>query len=170
MKIITGDIFKEFEVNEGEDPPIKVLVHQANCFHTMGSGIARVIREKFPQAFVADQKTTHGVGKLGTYSTAIIAYRRFIVNLYGQGEFGRDSRGDRDTSYDAFYDALKLLFTWMERDGRGIPYEILIPYGIASNLAGARWPIIAKMIEVLEADYKNVSVTIVRLEDQGELN
>src|SRR4051812_24203036 len=86
-----------------------IIVHQANCFHTMGSGIARHIRENFPEAYEADCNTTKkgDPKKLGKYSTAKIVTPnanprlKYIVNLYSQFEFGRAAK---HTSYDAMYD------------------------------------------------------------------
>jgi O-acetyl-ADP-ribose deacetylase (regulator of RNase III) len=39
---------------------IHAIIHQANCHCTMGSGIAKFIRERFPKAYEADCKTVKG--------------------------------------------------------------------------------------------------------------
>jgi len=159
-KIIEADIFEVFEESEKA-----VIIHQANCFHTMGSGVARLIREKYPEAYQADCSTRKGdSNKLGTYSFAKVAENKIIVNFYSQYKFTRDSLGDRDTSYDAFHDCVKGLFSCIKDK----EYKILVPYGIASNLAGARFPIILKMIEVLAA-YYGIDVVICRLSNQEKL-
>lgn len=169
MKTIIGDIFEEFD-SPSPEGKTKFLIHQANCFYKMASGIAKMIKDRYPQAYSSDLRTNMGIGKLGTYSIAsIVDSEKYIVNLYGQASFSRRSMGDRDTSYDAFYDALKKIFRDISFEAKNFS-EVLIPYGIASNLAGARWPIIEKMIEVLSELYSNdMGVTIVRLESQKEL-
>ena len=44
-----------------------VIVHGCNCQCTMGAGIAKAIKLRFPLAFAADQATTAGDrGKFGT--------------------------------------------------------------------------------------------------------
>ena len=37
-----------------------VIVHGCNCFCAMGGGIARAIREEFPEAYAADLATLRG--------------------------------------------------------------------------------------------------------------
>lgn len=159
-KIIEADIFEVFE-----DMEKVIMGHDCNAFLTFGSGIARIIREKYPQAYEADCKTFKGDrGKLGSYSFAKIKEGKIIANLYTQYSFTRNSLGDRDTSYDAAYDAFKSLFSNLKDKS----YTILTPYGICSNLAKARWPIILKMIEVMAEDY-NIDVVICKLAQQEEL-
>jgi O-acetyl-ADP-ribose deacetylase (regulator of RNase III) len=125
--------------------PIDILVHQANCFHTMGSGIAREIRERFPEAYEADctQTKKGDRGKLGTYSIARINRAplrlSYIFNLYGQYEFGRDRR---HTNYEAVYNGLSAI-----RNGvTNSKLVIGIPYKMSCNLAGGSWRIVETMI------------------------
>ena len=166
MQTDIADIFKIFEGRK------KILVHQANCQNLMGSGIARVIRDKFPQAWQADCVAAKaGTNKVGYYSVAPIIsddkykHPNYIVNLYGQDQCTRNSLGDRDTSYDAVYEGLKRLF-----DSTSVApyrdYHFLFPYGMSSSLAGARWPIIQKMIEVLGEGRK---ISICRLPNTEDL-
>jgi len=45
-----------------------VIIHGCNCFCTMGAGIAKLIRDNFPEAYQADLETVVGnKEKLGTY-------------------------------------------------------------------------------------------------------
>ena len=48
-----------------------VVVHGCNCRHTMGAGIAKQIRERWPEAWHADQRVKDP--KLGGISIAVIA-------------------------------------------------------------------------------------------------
>src|SRR4051812_31470490 len=84
------------------DADIEGVIHQANCHCTMGSGIAKTIREKFPEAYETDCRTKKGdLSKMGKASIAWTKTHpkiRVIFNLYGQGDFGTDKRY---TSYDA---------------------------------------------------------------------
>ena len=47
IKYIDGDLVKEAELFD-------VIAHCCNCFCTMGAGIAPQIKNKFPDAYVAD--------------------------------------------------------------------------------------------------------------------
>lgn len=68
MKVVHGDLLKM--AAEGD---FDVIVHGCNCFCQMGAGIARPIRQKFPQAYIEDRKTVRGdVSKLGTYTFATV--------------------------------------------------------------------------------------------------
>ena len=50
-----------------------IIIHGCNCLHTMGAGIAKYIKQDFPEAFQADKKTKYAdKQKLGTFSEAIL--------------------------------------------------------------------------------------------------
>ena len=76
--------------------PLDAFVHQANCFCTMKSGIAKTISEVYPEAVEEDLKTIRGdKSKLGTY-THVVCYDGFkntiIVNMYSQYDYGYDKK------------------------------------------------------------------------------
>ena len=76
-----GDLLKQRECD--------VIVHCCNCFCTMGRGIAKAIREKYPEAYAADQQTERGChAKLGTYTSARCSDGTLVVNLYAQFNYG----------------------------------------------------------------------------------
>lgn len=83
------------------------LLHQANCFNTMNSGVAKAIREELPAAYEADCQTIKGYrGKLGGYTRAAFPeYDGFVVNLYGQYDYGKD--GKKYTQVDKLEQALE---------------------------------------------------------------
>ncbi len=91
MELVTGDLLQMAE--EGK---FDVIVQGCNCFCTMGSGIARSIREKWPAVYLADLDTDKGdYNKLGSYS----AYTQWmgtssvntcvIINAYTQYGFNK---------------------------------------------------------------------------------
>lgn len=50
---------------------VSVIAHQTNCFNTMNSGVAKAIRQLYPEAYFADCKTVKGdYKKLGGFSMA----------------------------------------------------------------------------------------------------
>ena len=64
MKTIQGDLIKLAVAGEFD-----VIVHGCNCFCTMGAGIAKTIKQKFPTAYQADLATIKGdKTKLGAVS------------------------------------------------------------------------------------------------------
>ena len=76
---------------------VEAIGHCANCFCTMGSGIANQIKKVFPEAYTADLKTVSGdINKFGTFSVGVVNSNntsiKYVYNLYGQYRYGRDSR------------------------------------------------------------------------------
>lgn len=166
VKIHNGDIF---------EAPIDVLVHQANCFHTFGSGIARIIRARFPEAYKADCQTEKGdMTKLGTYSVASLhpfgqparSAIKLIFNMYSQHGF---SDGNRATSYDAMVTAL----TAIEKRMRGAQigpearYPVVgVPYKIGCGLGGGDYRIVEA---ILHAIFDDSPVTLLICQRPGDV-
>lgn len=148
MLKVTGDLLKL--AIEGN---FDVICHQANCYHTMGSGIAKQIREQFPEAYQADLATIKGdSSKLGTYSFAKVTRGSFsfiVANLYGQHSFGRGIQTN--------YTALRGCFKKLKETYGNKKLRFGIPYKIASNLAGGDWKIVSKIIEE-ELSEENVTL------------
>ncbi len=179
VKEIIGDIFAEFEAKR-----INVIVHQANCFHTMGGGIARIIAQKYPAAILADEKTHRGDReKLGTYSIGSLEDGRKIVNVYSQFDTSSmlNTQDDikenleeaivatgRATRYDAVQVGLSSLEKAIVKAGKEEKYVLGIPYGYGSDLAGGSWTIVRAIIQSVFGESK-VKVIIVRLPNKPEL-
>ena len=137
-----------------------VIIHQANCFHTMGSGIAKVIRDNFPEAYLADKQTKCGdPAKLGNFSFALVKNDSYpkvkaIINLYSQFDFNTTSR---NTRYDAMTDGLTQIRDKMRLKAKGKLRTIAIPWRIGSNRGGGDWRVVHAIIESVfgdEADFK----------------
>lgn len=142
MKELTGDLLLLAEQGQFD-----VILHGCNCFSTMGAGIAKVIKEKFPEAYQADLQTLSGdQAKLGEYSQARIqrANMEFIiVNAYTQFNWrGRGIKAD--------YDAIQKIFKKIKTEFSGL--RIAYPL-IGAGLAGGDWAIISKIInDALEGE------------------
>ena len=156
----TTDIFAEKDLD--------VIAHQANCYCTFGSGIAAVIRQKYPSAYEADLDTDKGdMKKLGTYSHAIIEEgdRKFIIaNVYGQGGFFNRRQGNRDTNYDALCDGLTLLKDdLLANSNRQV--VIGVPWKIGCALGGGSWTIVSAILEDIFGDEDKIKCVICKLPD-----
>ena len=131
------------------DAPAEVIGHCCNCFHTMGSGVAHAIREKYPEAYVADcKKTIKGdIKKLGRASIAKVFKPdneiKWVANLYGQYTFGTDKK---QVSYEAIYEALTRVRQWMNDNKLK---TIAFPYKMCCALAGGDWRILEAIITVV---------------------
>jgi O-acetyl-ADP-ribose deacetylase (regulator of RNase III) len=116
-----------------------IIVQGCNCWNTMGGGIAREIRERFPQAMLADNETVKGdYLKLGNWTEARANVAGFtIINAYTQFNM---STGEDVFEYTAFQLILQKLL-WAHGTKRiGLPY-------IGMGLAGGDKTVIMHMIE-----------------------
>lgn len=124
--------------------PLQGIIHQANCFHTMGAGIAKRIKDKYPEAYAADVKAgTKGDSKrLGSYSVAHCPREdKWVYNLYGQYNYGHMARF---TSYDA-------VCTGLVKIARHAVENNISTLGLPKNMGcvngGGSWRIVRAIIE-----------------------
>jgi O-acetyl-ADP-ribose deacetylase (regulator of RNase III) len=137
-----------------------VVVQGCNCFNTMGGGIAREIRERYPTVAYADSLTTKGdYNKLGNWTTAAVVnlvnsdHGFIVVNAYTQYNM---STGEDVFEYTAFQLILQKLVRLYGNYSIGLPY-------IGMGLAGGDRDIIIPMIEWFadEVAARGGSVTLV---------
>jgi len=135
MKVLKGDLI-QFALAGRFD----VIIHGCNCFCTMGAGIAKLIRDIFPEAYQADLATPKGDReKLGTYSLARVqreGHKLTIVNGYTQYDFsGHGKLAD--------YKAIQNLFSRVKKDffNQRIGYP-----KIGAGLAKGDWEVISDII------------------------
>lgn len=145
---IIGDLVKD-----ASNLKLDLLIHGCNCFNTMGSGIAKSIRNAFPEAYHADQMTVKGdKRKLGSYTEADTLCEDHpikIINAYTQYQYGRENKLYFD--YDAFKKILKTLNDTYPGSLVGFPR-------IGAERAGGCWLTIAEMIKINAPRLKPVIV------------
>ncbi|UIW10541.1 phosphatase [Aeromonas phage BUCT695] len=131
----TGDLVRALE--EGE---VGVIAHQANCFHTMKSGIAPQIVAKFYDAYLADCTTRKAdEGKMGTFSKWDSG-EKAVYNLYGQYHWSRNHKR-YGTEYKALESALIAMANDLKDDNRPIGFP-----KIGCGLAGGKWELVEGLI------------------------
>jgi len=150
MKTINGDLVQLALAGEFD-----VIIHGCNCLCTMGSGIAKTIREYFPKAYEIDQETIKGdKNKLGKYSCIKIERNDLkylhIVNAYTQYKYANRNIQNAD------YDAIRSVMKKIKEDFTGL--RIGYPK-IGAGLAGGDWNIISKIIDE-ELDGENHTLVI----------
>ena len=133
------------------DGEVDVLIHQCNCYNTFGSGIAKEIRERIPEAYDADCKTIKGdVGKLGDFTVYSHESGRLVYNLYGQYGYGRERR--IYTSYPNLFKGLLGIQNDLVR-----PLRIGIPK-LGCGLGGGDWSIVEGFVKATIAKENVVTV------------
>jgi O-acetyl-ADP-ribose deacetylase (regulator of RNase III) len=141
MNVIRGDLLRL-----ALDGRFDVIAHGCNCMCQMGKGIAKSIRQEFPEAYAADRQTTPGDrAKLGTITTAQIERgdaKIVVVNAYTQFDY-------RPPGPNVDYDAIRAAMRQVKRHfaGRRIGYP-----KIGAGLAGGDWQRIAPIIDEELAD------------------
>jgi O-acetyl-ADP-ribose deacetylase (regulator of RNase III) len=120
----------------------QAIIHQANCQTTMGSGIAKQIREKYPEAYEVDCKTVRGdITKLGSFSWVKARDGKHIYNCYSQFRYGKEQR---HTDYEAVYTGLSRI----EEHAKSMNLTSLaLPYKMGCALGGGSWRIVNAIIE-----------------------
>lgn len=142
MKEVKGNL-----ISLAKEGQFDVIIHGANCFHTMGAGIAKSIKKEFPKAFEADKETNFGDrNKLGTISLATFQINEeadflTVINAYTQfgiRQHGYSSPIDYTAVDNCFYEIQKQFGYKHLRFG--------IPK-IGAGLAGGDWEVISRIIE-----------------------
>ena len=149
VKIIEGDLLKASE---------DIICHQVNCQGFMGAGVAKAIKDKWPEVYWkyrehCTENTPEDL--LGTVQFTTTNGFITVANLFAQQFCSYD--GGRYTSYDAFYECLEHI-----RDHIHPSKSLAFPYKVGSDRGGASWDVIYAMIcDVLGGR----DVTIYRLEE-----
>ncbi len=142
MKIIEGDLIELALKGEFD-----LIVHGCNCFCTMGAGIAKTIKEVFPEAYDADLSTELGAeDKIGNISKAEVQREeQIIVVVNGYTQYSPTGDG---VLVD--YEAVSSVFSIIKKQFPGL--RIGYPM-IGAGLARGDWNIISGLIlEQLEGE------------------
>lgn len=130
IEYITGDLLLT---------DVKHIIHGCNSKGVMGSGVAKAIRDKYPQAYrdYNDKYNNYGL-ELGTIVVSVQDDGKVIHNAITQKDYGRDSNRVY-VSYWAIANVFRHIESW------GIK-EIALPK-IGSGLANGDWNVIEAIIE-----------------------
>jgi O-acetyl-ADP-ribose deacetylase (regulator of RNase III) len=146
IKHIKCDIFES-----GAD----IICHQVNCQGVMGSGIAKQVRQRFPNVYEAYMETidyARSPKQLLGFAQPCSAdletktgYDAIIMNLFAQETFGYDGKCYTD------YDALRSCFEKV-KDVCHSTMTVALPYKIGCARGGGDWNIVYKIIEEVFSD------------------
>ena len=140
-ELLTGDIGELIELVKNRHPTCHiVLIHGCNCMNNMGAGLARRIKELWPEAAAVDQATkSHDINKLGTISGVTIDSDLSVINLHTQYGYGGNK-------VNVDYDAMQKCFDTIVQNSM-VDYIHMIPKYIGCGLAGGDINIVTPMIE-----------------------
>lgn len=135
VKYVKGDLL---------DSNCDYICHQVNCQGVMGSGIAKQIRELYPEVYISYKDicdSVEALSLLGSIDIVDVGDEHHVISIFGQLNYGYD--GKRYTSYPAFANALAQISDVIP-DGASIGF----PKNIGCGLGGADWECISTLIEV----------------------
>jgi len=140
IKIVDGDILKAKE---------DILAHQTNCQGVMGSGIAKQIKDKYPEVFEQYRKffVNNKFTALGKCQIVKAEEGKYVANLFGQYKYGTDKQ---HTDYKALEEALFSLKVSAKDNNK----SVAIPYNIGCCRGGGSWEVVYKIIEEVFSDYE----------------
>lgn len=138
----------------------KYLAHQVNCQGVMGAGIAKQIKDLYPEVYKIYHNlclTRDYTRLLGTFLDVEV-HDRHIVNLFSQDDYNRDYISRCMTNYGALSKCLT--------DLSMIAYgeSVAIPYKIGCGLAGGDWNIVYDIIKKIYGTNDKVTLEIWKLE------
>lgn len=121
-----------------------IFCQQVNCKGVMGAGLAKQIRDKYPEVYEEYREEYRvGYSELGTILPVVTHDGRVCINMYAQKEYGTDKRY---TNYAAFRQCLENLNRFLQEHYVHEDVDIAFPYNIGCGLAGGDWKIIEQLI------------------------
>lgn len=123
------------------DTDILHIAHGCNAQGVMGSGVAKIVKEQYFEAykFYAEQYDEHGL-KLGDVQF-VPSNNKVIVNAITQNLYGKD--GSRFVDYEAVADCMYTINHQLRCSGDA---HIAMPQ-IGAGLGGGDWKVIEAIIE-----------------------
>ena len=149
IKIVHGDLLLS---------NADLICHQVNCQGVMGSGVAKQIKEKWPEVFREYRKlcTSHSADKealLGTVQMIKVEEATTVCNIFGQLDFGRDG------SCYTHIDSLKIAFKTIANN-LGSEKSVAMPHRIGCGLGGGDW---GAVMNILAENFHNYNLTLYKL-------
>lgn len=136
------------------DSDCDYICHQVNCKGVMRSGIAKQIRERWPEVY-DEYKIFCDSGRLSLLGCVLRSspsdHRPVVVNMFSQDHYGYD--GARYTSYAAFARCLMYIQNVVPAS-----CSIGFPKNIGCGLGGGDWSVILDLIEGLLGKTHNVYI------------
>lgn len=153
-------------IKEGNvfDSDADIICHQVNCQGVMGSGVAKEVRERFPNVYeeyhtYCEANKDHPGRMLGVAQMVPVDEKgsRWIINCFGQNSYGYD--GKQYTSVGALMEAFQEVAKFAKMTGT----KVAMPYKIGCVRGGADWETVKKIIDVT---FQDVDVELWRLKEK----
>jgi len=140
---MTKIIYKKGDALKG---PEKYLLHGCNAQGVMASGIAKSIKDTYPDAYTEYRKTHLGNGLVLGDIIPVLCGDKIIINAITQQYYGRDPI--RYVSYNAVASCISAV-------NQIATEEVAMPY-IGAGLGNGDWETISLIIEELSTNFQPV--------------
>ncbi len=141
MVILSQDLLK---VKKG------IICHQCNCKGVMGAGLAKKMREQWPQVYV-HYKRAFEPGKLALGMVQLITVDSIapiiVANIMGQDDYGREKK--QYTDLPSVRLALEKIKAFRDAFTKAPDLQIYIPFKMGCNLGGANWSDMMRLITIV---------------------
>ena len=123
-----------------------IICQQVNCKIVMGAGLAKQIRDKWPQVYTEYRAMTltrpyHRLGKCQIVE--VVTRKLYVANLFGQYAYGGLAK--KHTNYQALTQAIQELSSWHKNNCHS-SFPIWVPYKLGCGLAGGDWEIVQSIL------------------------
>lgn len=126
-----------------------IIVHGCNAVGVMGSGIAKLIKDKWPEVFMSYARhcmdIEHRIDRLGTVDFVQVSDNLYIANAITQ-EIYAGYQGQRHSGPYVSYDAVSRCFNKIGKFAKDHGLMVNYPL-IGAGLAQGNWDIISERID-----------------------
>ncbi|PLR72243.1 macro domain-containing protein [Bacillus sp. UMB0728] len=144
IRIVEGNIL---------NAPENIIGHQVNCQGVMGAGLAKQIRNKYPEVYTNYIEFINECGKkalLGRMQLVTCGENKWVANLFGQSSYGRQKL------VYTHYGALENAFRHLRSIAKEHDLSVALPFGIGCGLAGGDWEEVYAIIDEVFNNYEVV--------------
>lgn len=162
IKIVQGNLL---DANEN------IIVHQVNCQGVMGGGVAKQIKEKWPNVYDHYKRMVKTVDELSIPREKLLGevcwdmiqekirdggHVKWIASIFGQLDYNRNAERKLQTDYDA----LKKGFITVADNASWCGESVAMPYMIGCGRGGGDWSKVLEMIREIFEPLENVDVVL----------
>lgn len=135
-----------------------IICHQVNCLGSMGAGIAKAIKQKWPftcgpyKELCSEYPSHRSILLLGQCQLIPITETLWLANIFGQHEYGTWTI---QTNYRAVRESFENLKKYLDEGHGPTDKSVFVPYKMGCGLAGGDW---AKYSPIIEEFFPNATV------------
>jgi len=153
IEFVNGDILKSYA---------NIIVQSVNHKKVMGSGLAKQIRQKYPEILdgyssVCESHNFKSIMRNGIvywyYGEKEDGRIQYVASVFGQENYGTDRR---HTNYFSLLNGLKTVFDFAETR----ILSVAIPHGIGCGLGGGDWDVVLTLLRDVLKYYPTLKVYI----------